>query len=90
MQTLRGQVGQGLGYQTGDAEGPMGGFSLSQDGSYPKGPGGSFGAGCGDAGNNDNLSTPGGGAILIRWDTTLATAQDNGNSGTIGFPGKFG
>jgi len=73
-----------------DSEGPVGGFTLNNDGNYPKGSGGSFGAGCGDAGNNDNVSTAGGGAILIRWDTTLATAQDNGTPGTIGFPGKYG
>ena len=68
----------------------MGAFTLNNDGNYPKGCGGSFGGGAGDAGNNDTCVTPGGGAILLRWDTTLATAQDNGNSGTIGFPGKFG
>ena len=85
-----GRFGYKGGFQFGDAYGPMGGMTLNHDGSYPKGGGGSFGAGCGDAGNNDNVSTPGGGAILIRWDTTLATAQDNGNPGTINFPGKYG
>ena len=85
-----GRFGYKGGYQGGDSEGPMGAFTLNNDGNYPKGCGGSFGGGAGDAGNNDTCVTPGGGAILLRWDTTLATAQDNGNSGTIGFPGKFG
>ena len=85
-----GRFGYKGGYQGGDSEGPMGGFTLNNDGNYPKGCGGSFGAGCGDAGNNDTCVTPGGGAILLRWDTTLATAQDNGDFGTIGFPGKYG
>ena len=64
----------------------MGGLCLNQ-GSYTKGPGGSFGGGCGDAGNNDTSVTQGGGAILIRWDTTLATAQST-SAGETGFPGK--
>lgn len=67
----RGQAGQG----------PVGGKVVSL-GNYQKGAGGSFGAGCGDAGNDDSPVTPGGGGILIRWDTTLATFQ----SGTQGWP----
>ena len=81
-----GRFGYAGGYETEHGFGPMGGLCLNQ-GSHTKGPGGSFGGGCGDAGNNDTAVTQGGGAILIRWDTTLATAQST-SAGETGFPGK--
>lgn len=77
-----GRYGYVGGLRDGNGGGPVGGRRAGV-GTYRKGAGGSFGAGVGDAGNNDSEpTTPGGGAILLRWDTTLATFQ----TGTPGWP----
>lgn len=77
-----GRYGYSGGLRDAAGNGPVGGLRAGS-GSYRKGGGGSFGAGVGDAGNNDSEpTTPGGGGILIRWDTTLATFQ----TGTPGWP----
>ena len=76
-----GRYGYAGGLRGAAGNGPVGGVAVTL-GTYRKGAGGSFGGGVGDAGNDDTTMTPGGGAILIRWDTTLATFQ----SGRPGWP----
>jgi len=85
-----GESGGRYGYQGGNEAsngfGPPSTAGKGQTGTYTKGGGGAFGGGSGDAGNNSTECGSGGGAILMRWDTTEAYADVGFQSGRQGWP----